>query len=258
MSADQLDLKMRTTPGAEVSPTTSHGWRLAIPAGGNRAYRWAQLDDYLHLARSAFRWSEKVSLSLRARVSEPNLPGTWGMGFWNDPFNASLGLRGTARRLPALPNAAWFFHASPPNYLAFHDSHPAQGCLAATFSSPTRSPVLLALAVPGLPFLAIRQTARFGRRCAQKWVQDDAARLDVDETAWHAYRLELEPGRARFWLDGEPVFETDVAPVGRLGLVIWIDNQFAAFPPDGRIRFGVLAAERPTWLEIEDLHVGNA
>jgi hypothetical protein len=56
---------------------------------------------------------------------------------------------------------------------------------------------------------------------------------------------------AQFAVDGRSVFQTALAPRGRLGLVIWIDNQFAAFGPDGKLRAGVLAQPEPAWLEIE-------
>jgi hypothetical protein len=47
--------------------------------------------------------------------------------------------------------------------------------------------------------------------------------------------------------------ETSVSPRPPLGLVIWIDNQYAAWHPDGKIGFGVLENTEPAWLEIEDL-----
>jgi hypothetical protein len=117
-------LQPRTTRNGKVTPT-ENGWRLDIADGGPSAYRLAQLDDYAALARSRFTWRERATLSLRCRVSEPNLPGTWGFGFWNDPFTVSFGLQGMARRLPVLPNACWFFHASAENH-----------CLSRTPTSP--------------------------------------------------------------------------------------------------------------------------
>ncbi len=130
-------LGQRTQAGGQVDRLdAAGGWRLSLPPGPAGQYRWAQLDDYIPLPRRRFLWTPPVRLSLEARVSAPGLPGTWGFGFWNDPFQASLGLGGTARRLPALPNAAWFFYASPPNFLAFRDDLPAQGLLAATFRLP--------------------------------------------------------------------------------------------------------------------------
>jgi hypothetical protein len=37
-------------------------------------------------------------------------------------------------------------------------------------------------------------------------------------------------------------------------LVIWVDNQYVALPPDGRLGFGTLA-NPPTWVEIAHLKV---
>lgn len=249
-----LDLQSRSTPGAEVQPLASGHWRLAIPAGPAGRYRWAQLDDYLHRPRLAFPWQPPLYLSLRARVSHAALPGTWGFGFWNDPFSTSLGLGGAARRLPALPNTAWFFYASPPNHLALYD-HPAQGFLAATFAAPCLPTPLLALGTPALPFLAWPRAARSLRRLARRFIRDDGALLAPDPTAWHVYCLEWRQDRVRFAVDGAVCFETAVVPAGRLGLVLWIDNQYAAFPPEGRLRFGTLPNPEPAWLELADIAI---
>ena len=46
-----------------------------------------------------------------------------------------------------------------------------------------------------------------------------------------------------------------LAPKGPLGLVIWLDNQYAAWQPDGRLRYGTLEAG-PAWIEIRDLRIG--
>jgi hypothetical protein len=53
-------------------------------------------------------------------------------------------------------------------------------------------------------------------------------------------------------VDDVRMFESAVSPNPPLGLVIWIDNQFAAFTPKGKISFGVLEGKEE-WLEIEDL-----
>jgi hypothetical protein len=47
--------------------------------------------------------------------------------------------------------------------------------------------------------------------------------------------------------------KTPTAPRGPLGLVLWIDNQYAAFPPNGRLGYGMLANPEPAWLEIRDI-----
>ena len=182
--------RVRATAGAGVTEISPESWRLSLPEGKAGVYRWAQLDDYLHLDRSAFLWLPPVKLTLSARVSTVQIPGTWGFGFWNDPFSASAGIGGTRRRLPALPNCAWFFYASPDNYLALHDTHPAQGFLAATFSSPLIPPALLAVGLPWLPLLALPPSARLIRRFLRSFIKESASRLDLEITNWHAYQLE--------------------------------------------------------------------
>jgi len=245
----------RLTSGSTVEPLGHNHWLLTIPAGPAGRYRWAQLDDYMQLNRNKFLWQPPIKLSLRARLSAPDLPGTWGFGFWNDPFNASLGIGGAARRTPALPDTAWFFYGSPSNYLAFRDDHPAHGLLAATFASTAIPPLLLALALPLVPLLAWPRSALLLRRWARAFIREDATRLELDVTAWHAYELELTQAHVRFALDGQPVFKTAVAPKSRQGFVLWIDNQYAAFPPDGRLRFGTLQNPQPAWLEVEDINI---
>jgi hypothetical protein len=233
-------LQPKGTPGALVEAVGPRGWRLSIPGGPASEYRWAQLDDYRSLPRRSFLWRAPFALELRARVSDRNLPGTWGFGLWNDPFTAGLGVGGTHSRLPALPNAAWFFHASAPNHLAFHDTHPAQGFLAATFSSPPLPSPLLGLGLPLAPLLAVPAAARLLRRMLGLLINEDALRLEHDVTGWHSYRLEWQRQSCRFLVDGRTVLNTHVAPRGPLGLVLWIDNQYAAFPPEGRLRSGQL------------------
>jgi hypothetical protein len=42
-----------------------------------------------------------------------------------------------------------------------------------------------------------------------------------------------------------------------LGFVLWVDNQYAAFPPDGRIRFGSLENPEPAWIEVRNLSING-
>jgi hypothetical protein len=35
--------------------------------------------------------------------------------------------------------------------------------------------------------------------------------------------------------------------------VLWIDNQYAALPPKGRLSFGTLPVPQPAWIEIADI-----
>jgi hypothetical protein len=257
MMAGSLALSPRVQAGGQVNhDLTADVLRLSIPSGPAGQYRWAQLDDYAALPRGRFLWTPPISLSLDARISAPDLPGTWGFGFWNDPFQASLGLGGTARRLPALPNAAWYFYASPPNYLAFRDDLPAQGLLAATFRAPLLPAPLLAAGLPLLPFLKWPWAARKLRRMAARLIHQASALLVVDCTQWHHYQLDWGKDQTAFCVDEEVVLETTVSPLGRGGLVLWIDNQYAAFTPEGRVGFGMLGCGAESWLELRNMAIG--
>ena len=77
----------------------------------------------------------------------------------------------------------------------------------------------------------------------------------MDPTQWHRYRLDWREKRVSFMVDDVQVFETAVSPSPPLGLVIWIDNQYAAFTPEGRIGFGVLENPEPAWLEVKEMEL---
>jgi hypothetical protein len=243
------------SPGAQVSRVGADAWHLEIPAGPEGQYRLAQLDDYAGIKRRSFRSSPPMHLSLRAKASQRDLPGTWGFGFWNDPFSLSFGLGGGTRRWPVLPNALWFFFASKPNYLSLRDDLPAQGKLGATFCSPQWPSLLLASGVLAMPLLLWSPGARLLRRLGRWIVHQDAVEMGLDPMLWHSYMLTWQQESVCFEVDGDTIFETRVSPVGPLGLVVWIDNQFAALPPSGNLSYGTLANPEPAWVDIESLSV---
>lgn len=250
------NLRATMTAGAQVSTPGNGAWRLEIPAGPPGAYRLAQLDDYSHRPRKKFPWQPPLTFTLQACASaSETLSGTWGFGLWNDPFSFSLGIGGGTRRIPALPNAAWFFFASPPNYLSLRDDLPAQGSLAATFRSPQPPAAILAPGVLALPLLAAPSLARLVRKSARRVILQSAASLQVDTAAWHTYRIEWQSGSARFLIDDQTILDTSVSPHGPLGLVLWIDNQYAALPPNGVLGYGALANPYPAWIELRNLTI---
>jgi len=160
-----------------------------------------------------------------------------------------------------LPNAAWFFGASPESYLSFKNGQSqgqpqgpaptvaANGFLAQTFRSPRFHPALIPAGV------AFPLSPKTTRRLLGKVIDEDRITLDVNSTQWHSYRLHWREKRVSFDVDNTQVFESPVSPKPPLGLVIWIDNQFAAFTPEGKIGFGVLENPEPAWLEIKDIEV---
>lgn len=236
---------------------TMDGYRLSLPAGPAGQYRLAQLDDYTNKARSQFPLHPPAHLRLSARTSSTSIPGTWGMGMWNNPFGLSLGFSEGGFRLPTLPNALWFFHASPENYLSFKSIDATaperevatNGFLAQVFHSPRFHPSLIPTA---LAFPFSRKTAR---RLLGRIIHEDGIRLHIDPTHWHSYQLEWREEGVSLGVDGEILLESSISPRPPLGLVIWIDNQYAAFTPEGQIGFGVLENPEPAWLEIKDLDV---
>lgn len=56
-------------------------------------------------------------------------------------------------------------------------------------------------------------------------------------------------------VDNQVVLETGLLPKGRLSLVIWIDNQYAAFTPEGQLRYGTQETSESPWLEISCLTI---
>ena len=246
-------LKPFFTPGARVVETGESAWRLEISPGIRNRYRVAQLDDYGSAPRRAFPWQPPFHLELHSRASDPAIPGTWGFGLWNDPFSMTLLSGAEVLRLPALPNAVWFFHATPPSYLSLRDDLPAQGWLAATFRSAPLPPSLLALSAPALPLLAVPPTVRWVRRQARRFVNQDATQIAVDVTLWHHYCLDWQATQVTFLVDDQVVLETAVSPLGPLGLVVWVDNQYLTFDPTGRVRFGKLPSLGPAWIEVREL-----
>lgn len=245
-------LAPRHSPGASVN-RIANGWRMEIPASSaNHGYCLAQVDDYVPLSRGRFLHSPPWTLSLHARVSQADLPGTWGFGLWNDPFGLSLGFGGKTRRLPALPNAAWFFYASPPNWLSVHDPISAQGFFSGTIKSPRIPSILLTPAILTLPLMTIRPVSRLLRRLAGRIIRQDTCLVSTGVTNWHKYSLQWLHESCEYLIDDTPILQTHFSPPPPLGLVIWIDNQYAAWDPQGRLASGTL--EHPTaWLEISKI-----
>ena len=252
------NLQVTKSPTAGVSGIGENSWHLEIPANASRRYRLAQLDDHGSLSRKDFHWQPLCRLNLQARVSAQRIPGTWGFGFWNEPFSFLLSSSRLIPRLPALPDAAWFFHASPQNHLSFRDDLPASGFLAATFSSKRIPFAMLALASPVLLLALLPATTQAVRKLLRRMIRQDASLIHTDVTEWHEYNLEWTTKHARFSLDGVEILRTDITPCGPLSLVMWIDNQFAAMPPNRSLRYGTLPNPAPAWMEIRGLSLSES
>jgi hypothetical protein len=113
---------------------------------------------------------------------------------------------------------------------------------------------MLAPALLAFPLCAIRPISRFLRRLAALIIQQGTVRVDLDVTQWHEYSIQWLQEACVFCVDGHILLKTSCSPHAPLGLVIWIDNQFAAWTPEGKLGYGTL--ENPAaWLEIENLNI---
>jgi hypothetical protein len=264
--SDELGSRwIRTTPNGGTLETSATGLRLALPDGARAGiYSDAQIDDYGTLPPSRFPWRPPLHLEVRARASHPAHParempperledqqwlrGTVGFGFWNYPFSLS----GAVLRLP---EAIWFFGASPPSNMALVPGSVGWGWKAQVVHAHRPG-----VALAALPTAASVVWARLSRRerMAARWVRrlsgTHEAALEADLREWRTYTIDWRNDRARFAVDGVEALSVANPPTRALGFVAWIDNQYAIATPRGQFRFDTLATG-PEWLEIESLRI---
>lgn len=256
---------VRTCPNGGTLTVDGSALRLALAGASAGRYSDAQIDDYGDLPPSRYLWRPPLRLEVRARASHPAHPGrlvteanagnpqpylrgTVGFGFWNYPFSLS-------GRVLRLPDAVWFFGASPPSNMALVPGVPGWGWKAQVVHAHRWRSV--ALGIPTLPaVLWARATGR--ERAAARWVRRVSgaaeAPLAADLGEWHRYSLEWLPECARFAVDGVEVLAAPDPPRGPLGFVAWIDNQYAVATPRGAFGFGTLDSD-PEWLELDWLRI---
>jgi hypothetical protein len=219
-------------------------------------YADAQLDDTQNLSRAQFRWNPPLRFSARARTSLPEPRGTFGFGFWNDPFSLSLGMGGAARKLPAAPQCAWFFYGSPPHDLALAEGLAGSGWKAQTLTfRPIPSLLLAPVGAGGVLLASLPPLRRWAFSQARRFYAAEEKLLAVDPSAWHEYAIEWTATEARFFVDGKESLASSHPPRPPLGLVLWIDNQYAVASPEKGFGFGVLPLEREQSLELEDARI---
>lgn len=226
-------------------------------------YSDAQIDDYSHTRRPRFLWRPPLRMEVRARAAIPSislaahdaplthrvLRGTAGFGFWNYP----LSLTGSVLRLP---DAVWFFYASPPSNMALVPGTPGCGWKAQVVHAHRWQAV-----AAGLPALGAIGLARLTSIAApaERLIQSvTGARETVIATsalfAWHTYTLDWRHEAVVFWVDGAEVLRVSHPPQGPLGFVAWLDNQYAVATPRGDLRFGTLDSG-PQELLLDTLHI---
>lgn len=230
----------------------SDGLRLSISDASAQSYSDAQIDDYRGIRRAAMPWRPPLTLELRARFSHDvdGLRGTAGFGFWNHPVLLP------GNPLPAPPRAIWFFYASPPSNMKLDTLTPGWGWKAATIDASRPAFFALAPTAPlAFPLMRVPLLNRALWPIAQVALGVRETPLTVNMRSWHHYKLHWEAQRARFWLDDLLVLDSPLAPRGPLGLVIWIDNQYAIVTPHGQFGGGLLDIPGEQWLEVESLRI---
>src|SRR5215469_6783753 len=233
--------------------------RMEFESARQGQYTDAQIDDYSSLPRAAYPWRPPLRMQVRARSLLPAatassgedsaiLRGTAGFGFWNYPFSP----RGD---ILMLPEAIWFFYASPPSNMALVPGVPGWGWKAQVVHS-MRPGALMAVGPMALASTWALLTGE--TRPAARWLQRlsgaQEAVLQVDMTAWHMYTLEWKPSEACFWVDGQLALRALQPPTRPLGFVAWLDNQYAVATPRGILRFGTVASG-PQWLELDSVRI---
>jgi hypothetical protein len=225
------------------------GVRLSIrPQAG---YSDAQLDDTHARSRREFLHRPPMTLSLEARASAPSPGGTLGFGFWNDPFPSWAGEAGARRWLPASPRALWFFHASVPSDLPFSPAGPGSGWTAAVYRGPALPDALVTpIALAGGAGMLLPPLRRSLMRAYWRLFEGRQSAPLTGLDTWHAYRIDWQDDRVNFTVDETPVLVADMRITGPLGLVVWIDNQWAALSTRGGLQAGLLTSRDDQWMEI--------
>ena len=234
--------------------------RMAFASARQGVYTDAQIDDYGSIPRSDYPWRPPLRMSVIARSSLPaatlmnkyeskgTLQGTAGFGFWNYPFSVKGDIL-------MLPEAAWFFYASPPSNMALVHGIPGWGWKAQVVHT-----MKLSSLVASVPLAA---TIAFGlltgkTRPAARWMQSVSgaceALLSVEMNEWHTYVLEWRHNEAIFWVDDALALCSPHSPTRPLGFVTWLDNQYAIATPRGVLRFGTVASGSE-WLELESVKI---
>jgi hypothetical protein len=81
--------------------------------------------------------------------------------------------------------------------------------------------------------------------------------IPADPRMWHRYEIDWRLDSAQFRVDDSLVLSTPATPLPPLGLILWIDNQYALASPSKAFGFGVQGVGTDQWLEITDLKVEN-
>jgi hypothetical protein len=247
-----VNFRILEVNGGVVAEDSSLHFRLPP---GNDGYADAQIDDYGNRSgRRGFLWRAGVSLQLEARFSHESglLRGTAGFGFWNAPF------ADPTMKWPTLPQAVWFFYASPPSDLPLPVNGEGQGWFVGTIDAGTKTAVST---IPFAPiFLLLNRVRSFQLRfwpMIRRRLNISFKQLPYQMTEWHRYRLDWRSDGCLFYVDEVLVCQTAHSPRGPLGFVCWLDNQYLVLTRNGRFRWGTLSLTEPQWMEVKDLQIAS-
>ena len=154
-----------------------------------------------------------------------------------------------------LPEAIWFFYASPPSNMSLVPGIPGWGWKAQVVHS-MRAESLLSVLPTALATGWGRITGDV--KPASRWLQRlsgaHESMLGVEMTDWHTYTLEWTSSSATFWVDGIQALEVPHPPTRPLGFVAWLDNQYAIATPHGVLRFGSVTCDEQ-WFELDFIRI---
>lgn len=234
----------------------ARGVRFVMQPNDGRHYSNAQITDYgfKRAARAFnFRWQPPLRMTITAWASGSGdtLHGTAGFGFWNHPFSPDV------RRFPRLPQAIWFFFASPPSNMELAHGVPGRGWKAAQIDAAR--PRLLPLA----PLAPVAALAFRSRRFYDRWFPPLQRAMAIGERALdpailterHTYTIEWRRDGARFAVDDRVVLETANAPRGPAGFIAWMDTRWAVVTPQGQLGFGLTPVAQEQSLTLESIEI---
>lgn len=249
----------RTAIGGASLESVDAALRMHLGTTSENQYADAQIDDYGTLTRAQFPWRPPLLMEVVARASLPAatassdvtstcLHGTAGFGFWNYPFS----VRGD---ILMLPEAIWFFYASPPSNMALVPGSPGWGWKAQVVHSMRTGALFSTLPLAlSMPLALLTGEMRPAARWLQRLSGAHEQILDVDLTTRQNYALEWRTREVIFQVNGQEVLRVPDPPTRPLGFVAWLDNQFAIATPRGKLRFGTVSSQ-PQWFEIANLRI---
>jgi hypothetical protein len=180
--------------------------------------------------------------------SDPEMTGTAGFGFWNDPFD-------WIGNVQVPPSALWFFFAGPQCDMAFVPGVRGCGWKAASLNGGTADRLTMALGnlvfkIPGMSKLVFR--------LAQTRIHASEVMLDgFSPEDWHTYRVHWLTNEASFFVDDQAVLRAPTPPTVPLGFVAWVDNNYAVMGPGREFAFGRIAVPQRQWMELSRVRIEN-